>query len=147
MWGWHSLSPNAPLADGAAYGAANVRKVIILMTDGENTMGDPGSNSEQNKSYYSGLGYIWQGLLGIFSGSSSTRTQAMDARLNALCTNIKAKDITLYTVRVEVRSGASAVLQNCASSSDKYYDVQDVSQLTAAFESIAGSIDTLHISH
>lgn len=147
MWGWHSLSPNTPFADGSAYGAQNVRKVIILMTDGENTMGDPGSNSEQNKSYYSGLGYIWQGLLGIFSGSSSTRTQTMDARLSALCANIKAKDITLYTVRVEVRSGASAVLQTCASSSDKYYDVQDVSQLSAAFEAIAGSIDTLHISH
>ncbi|OYU71337.1 MAG: pilus assembly protein TadG [Alphaproteobacteria bacterium PA2] len=147
MWGWHTLSPNAPLSDGAAYGTENLRKVIILMTDGENTMGDPGSNSEQNRSYYSGLGYIWQGLLGIFSGSSSTRTQTMDARLSALCQNIKGKDITLFTVRVEVRSGASSVLQNCASSRDKYYDVQDVSQLSAAFEAIAGSIDTLHISH
>ena len=147
VWGWHTLSPNAPLADGAAYGAQSLRKVIILMTDGENTMGDPGSGAEQNRSYYSGLGYIWQGLLGLFSGSSATRTQAMDGRLSALCENIKGKDITLYTVRVEVKSGPSAVLQNCASSADKYFDVQDVSQLNAAFEAIAGSIDTLHISH
>ena len=147
MWGWHSLSPNAPLADGSAYGSEGVRKIIILMTDGENTMGDPGSGAEQNRSYYSGLGYIWQGLLGIFGGSPTTRTQAMNSRLSTLCQNIKARDITLYTVRVEVKTGASAVLQACASSGDKYFDVQDVSQLNAAFEAIAGSIDTLHISH
>ena len=147
MWGWHSLSPNMPLADGAAYGAERLRKVIILMTDGENTMGDPSSGSEQNRSYYSGLGYIWQGLLGLFSGSAATRSQAMDGRLSALCQNIKAKNITVYTVRVEVKSGASTVLQTCASAPGNYYDVQDVSQLNAAFEAIAGSIDTLHIQH
>ncbi len=147
MWGWHSLSPNNPLADGAAYDAEHLRKVIILMTDGENTMGDPSSGSEQNRSYYSGLGYIWQGLLSLLSGSPATRTQAMDGRLSALCQNIKAKNITVYTVRVEVKSGASTVLQTCASSLGNYYDVQDVAQLNAAFESIAGSIDTLHILH
>jgi Flp pilus assembly protein TadG len=146
MWGWHSLTPFAPLADGTAYNTPHVRKIIILMTDGDNTMGDPSSSSEQNKSYYSGLGYIWQGILGITSGTSSQRTSAMNARLTALCTNIKAKDIVIYTVRVEVTSGSSTVLQNCASSADKFYDVQDVSQLGAAFDAIAGSIDNLRIA-
>ena len=146
MWGWHALTPNAPLADGSAYATPHLRKVIILMTDGANTMGNPGSVSEQNTSYYSALGYIWQGLLGITSGNSATRTSAMDARLSALCTNAKAKGIVIYTVRVEVAVGSSAVLQNCASSPDKFYDVQDVSQLGAAFDAIAGSIDSLRIA-
>ena len=146
MWGWHALTPNTPLADGSAYTTPHLRKVIILMTDGANTMGNPGSNSEQNTSYYSALGYIWQGLLGITSGNSAARTSAMDARLTALCTNIKAKNIVIYTVRVEVSQGSSAVLQDCASSPDKFYDVQDVSQLGAAFDAIAGSIDSLRIA-
>lgn len=146
IWGWHTLSPNAPLSDGAAYGTQNLRKIIILMTDGENTMSDPGSSSEQNKSYYSGLGYIWQSILGITSGNSSARTSAIDGRLAALCTNIKAKNIVVYTIRVEVTSGSSSLLQNCASSPDKFYDVQDVSQLNAAFDAIAGSIDNLRLT-
>jgi Flp pilus assembly protein TadG len=146
MWGWHALTPNAPFADGSSYTTPQLRKVIILMTDGANTMGNPGSVSEQNQSYYSALGYIWQGILGITNGTSANRTSAMDARLTALCSNIKAKDIVIYAVRVEVTSGASAVLQNCASSPDKFYDVQDVSQLGVAFDAIAGSIDSLRIA-
>lgn len=146
VWGWHAISPNAPLADGSAYNTQHLRKIIILMTDGENTMGDPNSNSENNKSYYSALGYIWQGILGIFSGSTTTRGDKMDDRLAALCTNIKGKDITVYTVRVEVKSGSSSLLQTCASTPDKFYDVQDVSQLSAAFDAIAGSIDNLRLA-
>ena len=146
VWGWHTLSPNAPFADGSAYGTDKLRKIIILMTDGTNTMGDPSSNAEQNKSYFSGLGYIWQNILGITSGSTAARATAMDNRLAALCTNVKAKDIVVYTVRVEVTSGPSPVLENCASTPDKYYDVQDVAQLGVAFNSIADSIDNLRLS-
>lgn len=146
VWGWHTLSPNAPFADGSAYGTDHLKKVVILMTDGENTMSDPSNTSEQNKSYYSSLGYIWQNMLGIISGTATQRQTAMDGRLALLCTNMKAKDIVIYTVRVEVAAGTSTVLQNCASSPDKFYDVQDVSQLGVAFDSIAGSIDNLRIS-
>ena len=147
VWGWHTLSPNAPLANGSAYGTQHLKKVVILMTDGENTMTNPGS-SNANRSYYSGLGYIWQTIMqGLTTSSSAAaRQSAMDARLTQLCTNMKAKDIVIYTVRVEVSSGSSTVLQNCASDADKFYDVQNVSQLSAAFDAIAGSIDNLRIS-
>jgi hypothetical protein len=46
-----------------------------------------------------------------------------------------------------VTTGPSPVLQACASSPDKYYDVQDVTTLNAVFASIAGSINNLRISH
>ena len=59
---------------------------------------------------------------------------------------MKAKGIYIYTVRVEVAAGTSDVLKNCASSPDMFYDVQDVSQLNAAFQAIAGSINSLRIS-
>jgi hypothetical protein len=146
VWGWHTLSPNAPFADGSAYGTQNLKKVVILMTDGNNTYADPGG-STQNGSYYSGLGYIWQNLLGITSGTTTQRQTAMDARQTALCNNMKAQGIVIYTVRVEVTTGPSPALSGCASSPDKYYDVQDVSQLNAVFASIAGSIDNLRIAH
>ncbi len=147
VWGWHTLSPNAPFADGSAYSTQHLKKIVILMTDGENTMTNPGS-SNANGSYYSGVGYIWQNIMqGLTSSSgSSARQAAMDARLALLCTNMKAQNIVIYTVRVEVAAGASTVLKDCASGADKFYDVQDVSQLSAAFDSIAGSIDNLRIS-
>ena len=147
MWGWHTLSPNAPFSDGSPYGTQHLQKVLILMTDGDNTMSDPSSSAEQNKSYFSGLGYIWQNILGITSGTTAQRQTAMDNRQALLCTNLKAKGVVIYTVRVEVLTGPSPVLQACASTPDKYYDVQDVSTLNAAFASIAGSINSLRISH
>lgn len=143
VWGWHTLSPNAPFADGVAYGTPKVRKIMILMTDGENTTS---TSSNPNGSTYSGLGYIWQNLLGMTSGSANARADRMDERLAALCTNIKARNITLYVVRVEVSSGSSSLLKNCASGDDKFYDVQNVAQLSATFDAIAGSIDDLRIA-
>ena len=146
-WGWNALSPGGPLANGstpAAYGTAHNRKIIILMTDGENTMNNPSKSQEINGSFYGGYGYIWQKMLGVTS--SSDPTTLIDNRLSLLCTNLKAKGITLYTVRVEVSTGSSSLLQNCASSPDKFYDVQNVSQLGVAFDAIARSIDNLRIS-
>jgi Flp pilus assembly protein TadG len=143
VWGWHTLSPNAPFADGVAYGTRNHRKIIILMTDGDNVAS---TGNYENDSQYSGIGYIWQNLLGIKSGSSSARTNAMNGRLELLCENIKAKDIVLYTVRVEVKTGSSDLLENCATDKKKFFDVQNVSQLGEVFDAIAGSIDNLRLT-
>ncbi len=144
MWGWHLISPNAPFSDGSAYGTPKLQKIVVLMTDGENTNGDTTSNDD---SVYAGVGYIWQNRLGITSGTPTQRRAAMDGRLATLCTNMKAQGIILYTVRVEVTNGTSTVLQNCASTADKFYDVQNASQLTAVFDAIAGSIQNLRIMH
>jgi len=155
MWGWHAISPNTPFADGVAYNTQGVTKIIVLMTDGDNTMNTPGS-SNQNESWYHGYGYIWQNNLGITSGSSSTRTSRLNDRFVApasspnsasVCSNAKAKNIVVYTIGVGVSDSSKALLERCASSSSKYYDVNaSASNLDAAFTAIAGSIDNLRIS-
>jgi Flp pilus assembly protein TadG len=68
-WGFQLISPVAPF--NAPAPATDLDKVIILMTDGENT---------QNR----------------WSSSSS----AIDARTSKACDNVKAANIKLYTVRV-----------------------------------------------
>lgn len=151
VWGWHTLSPNAPFADAKAYGTAKHKKIVVLMTDGENTITDSG---DSNASYYSGSGFIWQGRVlkangtALTSGNSATRTAAMDDRLSKLCTNMKAAGvgIEIYTVRVEVTSGSSTLLQNCASGADHFFDVQTASQLNSTFQSIANQIANLHLA-
>ena len=144
MWGWHTLSPNAPFADGAAYGTAKLTKVVVLMTDGQN---QNTSNSNSNASYYSGSGYIWQNRLGITSGTNAQRQTALDNKLTTLCTNMKAQNINIYTVRVDVQDSNYAVLQNCATKASQFYDVQDATQLDSVFKAIAGAIQNLRISH
>jgi hypothetical protein len=106
-----------------------------------------------NDGSYAATGYIWQGRVLKPDGtplqqgaSNSARTAALDSRLALLCNNMKAKDIEIYTVRVEVRSGDSSLLQNCATARDYYYDVQDSNALTVVFQSIAGQIAALHLS-
>lgn len=69
-WAWHALSTGAPLKGGSAP-AKDLDKVVILLTDGENTENRWGANSA-----------------------------AIDKRTEAACANIKKDGIKVYTVRV-----------------------------------------------
>jgi Flp pilus assembly protein TadG len=142
-WGWHLLSPNGPFGDGVAYTTPKTSKVVVLMTDGENTYTDNNSN---NGSAYDGYAYIWNNRMGTTSSNESTRTTQIDSRLTTLCTNMKAAGVIIYTVRVEVTSGSSSLLQNCATKPEFFYDVQSASNLDAVFSAIAGSIENLRLS-
>jgi Flp pilus assembly protein TadG len=150
MWGWNTLTPHAPFSDGVAYNTPKTKKVIVLMTDGENTIAQ---RDTPNDGSYAATGYIWQGRVlkandtPLQQGaSSSDRTAALDSRLEKLCDNIKAKGIEIYTIRVEVSSGTNELLKSCASGRDYFYDVQSSSTLTQVFESVAGQIAALHLS-
>jgi Flp pilus assembly protein TadG len=144
IWGWNVLAPTGPFAgDGVSYNTPKTTKVVVLMTDGENTYSD---GSGYNDSAYDGYGFIWQNRAGTISSDEGARTTAIDARLKLLCTNMKNAGIVIYTVRVEVKTGTSELLQTCATTPDKFYDVQSASNLTAVFSAIAGSIQNLRIT-
>ncbi|MFN7534115.1 MAG: pilus assembly protein TadG-related protein [Brevundimonas sp.] len=150
IWGWHTLSPNAPFGDGRPYGQERLLKIMILMTDGANVLS---SNSSPNASTYSAQGYIWQDRLGITSGSTAQRRTALDNRLDHptagredLCGNMKAQGIIIYTVAVQVDAAAQALMERCATSSDHYFNVTSASAIGAAFDRIAGSIENLRIT-
>lgn len=150
VWGWHTLSPNAPFGDGRPYNSERLQKIIIIMTDGENVMSDTNSPSD---GAYNGLGYIWQDRLGITSGGTDTRRSRMDDRLDHptagtedLCGNMKGSGIQVYTVAVQVDSAAQTLLRRCASSADHYFPVDSASGIGAAFDRIAGAIENLRIS-
>lgn len=155
VWGWHTLSPNAPFADGAPYLTAKHKKIVVLMTDGQNTM----SNNSYifDKSYYSGNGYIWQGRvlqsdnktpLNDINSSDDDRTAAMDDRLKRLCNNMKATsvDIEIYAIGVGVTTDSRALLKSCATDANHYFDVTKGTALNPTFQSIANQIAQLHLS-
>lgn len=142
-WGGNVLSPEGPFGDGAPYGDSEWTKTVVLMTDGNN---ENAEGNDRDESYYSGVGYVWQGRMGITSGSKSRRTAIRDARLGEMCAAMKAKGVVIYTVRVEVRNGSSSVLEDCASDADKFYDVQNIADLVAVFDDIGGSIKRLRLA-
>jgi Flp pilus assembly protein TadG len=156
IWGWHVLSPNAPFADGVPYGTPHVDKIIVLLTDGDNTNNDAtsaGSNNP-NASIYTGIGYIGQLRLLDASnnpvGTASTANQrrdAIDSREAKICANMKAQNMIIYSIGVGVSNHSKAILQACASGADHYYDVTNSAQLDGVFASIAGAIENLRISH
>jgi Flp pilus assembly protein TadG len=69
-WAWHSLTSSVPFPE-ASDPKPDVDKVIILLTDGDNT---------QNR---------W-----------STSSGTIDARTTAACANVKSANIKVYTIRV-----------------------------------------------
>ena len=150
MWGWHTLSPNAPFGDGRAYGTTRLTKIIIIMTDGENVMSDA---SNPNRGTYNGLGYIYQNRLGITSGDGGQRRTAMDNRFDHptagvedMCGNMKDQNIEVYTVAVQVDGSAQTLLRRCATDADHYFPVDSAAGIGAAFDRIAGAIENLRIS-
>jgi Flp pilus assembly protein TadG len=152
-WGWHTLSNNAPFADGVnptTTDGKKTTKVIVLLTDGDNT-NDTYNNP--NNSAYTGYGYIGQGRLKNASGTALTtsstatnRRDAIDSREKLLCDNAKAENVQIYAIGVGVSSHSKSILQDCATKLDMYYDVTDAAQLTSVFNTIAGSIQNLRIT-
>jgi Flp pilus assembly protein TadG len=117
-WGWLSLNQTSPLNAPAEDPNYTYKKAIILMTDGLNT---------QNR---------W-----------TTNASTIDARQTLLCNNIKAANIIIYTVQVNTDGDPTqAVLQNCASGTDKFFVLTSASQIMAAFNSIGTSLSKLRVA-
>ena len=114
VWGWHALTANQPMTEGSEP-APDKDKVIVLLTDGDNT---------QNR---------W------------TRTgSSIDERTALACTNAKAANIKIYTVRVI--DGDATLLRNCATKPSMYYNVNQATQLNSVFSSIAQNLANLRLA-
>ncbi len=160
-WAWKTISPNSPYANYKVikpYATPSHEKVIVFMTDGDNTWG---STSNSNGSYYSPFGFFWNKRLGKADApgkscnnqdvGSSNVTCYMDAMTLKACNAAKAQGIKIYTIGFStasdpISSSGQSLLQSCATSSSNYYLATNASQLNAAFAAIGDSLQGLHIS-
>lgn len=69
----------------------------------------------------------------------------IDDRTRKACTNAKLAGVNLYTIRVI--DGDAALLKECASKPEMYYDVQNASQLDPVFKTIANEISAVRLTH
>ena len=165
MWGWRSLSPNAPFSDGKSYSwnGSNPtkpnKKIIVLMTDGFNTWS---TASNPSGSEYSAFGYFSDNRIATNIVDSSTARTAMDAAVATACGNAKAvmdgnnnPVITIYVVAFSIPADpidaeGLQLLQNCASKDSAgnpyFYQAADSTALIDAFGLIAKSINNLRLT-
>ena len=131
-WGWRTLSAIPPFSEGASATEAeqkNIRKYIVLMTDGDNTVRKLPGSPEHTK------------------GGTGSVSQAADKLTLELCDRIKDQDITIFSIAFKVSGGNTRnMLAKCASSGDNYYDADDPVQLSAAFNAIGAKVAAVRLS-
>ena len=139
-WAWYMLSPNwrniwpsesrpadyAGLSEANASGQPKLKKIAVLMTDG---------------SY------------NTYRGWKEQPQAAVSANAKAICDNMNAKGITVYSVAFNLdqlppgeRTEAEKVLSGCGSSKENFYKTTNGEQLRQAFRDIALKISDLRIA-
>jgi Flp pilus assembly protein TadG len=112
-FGFHMLSDNAPFSEGVSYDDDETKKFMVVLTDGYQT--EPAF------------------------GPGGTRTVAQgEANLEALCTNAKAKGITIITIAYDLDDNATSNrLKNCATDPDSnFFVATDTAAVASAFDNI-----------
>ena len=123
-WGLASLAGGEPLP--GATGGKDVERIMILLTDGDNTMNRWVNDCTQR----------------------GDRAR-IDARTRAACGEVKGAGVRLYTIRVI--EGNAGLLRDCASvgadGQPLYYDVQDAARLRPVFQAIVTEILGTRLTH
>ena len=141
-WGWRVISPDEPFTEGVDYDDEDVIKAIVLLTDGENWVGNLNNH---NRAYYNAYGYVGNGRLGTTDPGDAK--DELDNRTSILCENIKNEGITLYTLTFDLDDGPiKDVMQACATTPGHYYDASDSTALAESFNAIATDLSNLRLS-
>lgn len=133
---WYLLSPNwsdvwPETSTPTPYGTQKVKKIAILMTDGE-----------------------YNTVLGTNYGDGSAKATEALTKATTLCTAMKKSllpddpNIEIYTVGFKLDTTASKnMLRNCATNPDHYYETSSGDGLKAAFRDIALKISRLRLTN
>lgn len=140
-WTWYALSPNWSSVWPAAsepgsygltttknrFGNPKLRKIAVLMTDGEYN-----------------IEYCSNGLTS--GGSCSSANGASATQAAAMCSAMKDAGLLVFTIGFQVTDASKTFLQTCSSGAGYYYDAIDGAGLSQAFSDIALKIASLYLS-
>jgi hypothetical protein len=129
VWGWQSLVGGGPFpAPPAKDPNYSYNQAIVLMSDGLNTL---------NRWYGNGS-----------STNASVDKRMFESATLGTCANVKAAGITIYAVHVNTDGDPkSTLLENCATSKDKFWMVTSASGLGSVFTEIGTELTKLRISN
>jgi hypothetical protein len=147
-WAWYLLSPNwgsvfSGNSQAGAYGDEKLKKIAVLMTDGEyntqycSTGAHRGVRDKNSYADYSSQ----KGNCTAVNGNSAS--QAVQ-----LCAGMKAAGITVYTIGFDLGGNQQAIqtLQTCATDPTKFYNAATGDQLRQAFRDIAVKVSSLYLT-
>lgn len=117
MWGLATLSSGEPFTEAST--AANAKKFMIVLTDGDNTMNH-------------------------VNGSLSANVSQIDANTKDACTATKNANVEVFTIRL--LKGNRSLLSDCSSGVGHYFDVQNATDLNSAFQRIHDAISRTRLS-
>lgn len=152
-WGWYTLSPNwsnlwPTDSDPTAYNTEDVLKFAIIMTDGDfNTYYEKCTGSwtwSRGKWVYVSPSCVWQAQ----AQNYPPYTYPTFERSKALCDNMKAKGIQIYSIYFDTSGSVYGpdIMKYCASSSSYYYSADSTEELKSAFSNIAAKIQSIRLS-
>lgn len=121
QWGWRALEPSAPFE---SQGTADRQKLLILMTDGENTRSQNGT---------------------MHTGNDTAEANRLTSEL---CSAIKRSDIKIATISYSngrSGSGDADMLRSCASGDSLYYNANNAQALRRAFEDAANQANNIRL--
>ncbi len=124
LWGWNTLTDAEPFDEAKEFSAkSGGRKVLMLMTDGNNTVSSDGKYHEQTNA----------------SPANATSTE--------LCDNIKKDGIEVYTVALKVDDvPTQQMLANCATSATHNFEVSSNAELLASFQKIGDNLAEMRLA-
>jgi Flp pilus assembly protein TadG len=127
---WNNVMPSSA-NHAAAYGTDKLKKIAILMTDGEYNY------QYDSKGYSTGLSIAGNSANGLTSAQQAVQ----------ICSKMKEDGIEVYTVGFDLGGNQTAIntLASCASGSDHAYIADNGSALKSAFRDIAIKLTELHL--
>lgn len=175
FWAWNLLDPGVPFSSGNPMDDKDTVKAMVLLTDGENVVTNPGGSTNYsrniNGSDYTGYGFLLKD--GIHDGldrgvttpanrgtnnrlagiDNNAAAASVDTKVAEMCTKIKAEKIRLYTITFQLNAASQQYLRDlfeaCASPDGDggklYFNSPDNNALQDIFEEIAQDLSKLRI--
>lgn len=133
VWGWRMLSPSEPFTEGVDWEDSGWRKVVVMMTDGDNVRSTP------------------YGAYGLNAEHSVSSSNVLDERLEDVCENMDNQNrVTVYTITFEASSGGidadtRQLYEDCAANGGRHEHVTTSQDLIDVFREIAQELSNLRI--
>jgi Flp pilus assembly protein TadG len=122
VWAWQTLQQNSPMNAPAEDPNYTYKKVIILLSDGLNTMDR------------------WY-------GNGSSWSSQVDDRQRVLCANIKDAGVEIYTIQVNTGNDpTSTILQSCATDAGHFFMLTSATEVISTFNAIGTSLSKLRVA-
>lgn len=129
MWGLRVLSPQLPFSESVDPKRVSheVRKIMVLMTDGENTKSADLPAPTHN-------------------GGNGAQS---DAWTQKACREARNNGVEIFTITFgdEVPASAKKIMEECADDEKHYFDAATSGKLDEAFRTIAGYLTRIRLTH